>query len=93
MPKHTALAISLKSVERSKEFITYLNRLGHCISYDEALRIQTKWAYGILETDGGGFTVIPSNITEGSFVKGAFDNGDNGQEKTSQNVTSPLSIW
>ena len=31
MPKHVGLAISLKSSLRSKEFIRYLNNLGHCI--------------------------------------------------------------
>ena len=35
MPKHTGLAISLKSI-RSKEFITCLNKLGHSLSYDDA---------------------------------------------------------
>ena len=44
MPKHVGLAISLKNCLRSKEFITILNNLGHCISYDDVLRIDTTWA-------------------------------------------------
>ena len=31
-----------KSAIRSKEFTKYLNNLGHCISYDTALRIDTS---------------------------------------------------
>ena len=34
-PKHVGLAISLKNNLRSKEYITLLNKNGHCISYDE----------------------------------------------------------
>ena len=33
MPKQVGLGISMKSGIRSKEFIKYLNNLGHCISY------------------------------------------------------------
>ena len=35
MPKNIGLALSLKNSIRSKEFINYLNNLGHCISYDD----------------------------------------------------------
>ena len=34
MPKNVGLGLSLKNSTRSKEFITYLNNLGHSISYD-----------------------------------------------------------
>ena len=34
MAKHVGLGVSLKDSLRSKEFITLLNNLGHCISYD-----------------------------------------------------------
>ena len=37
MPKNTGLGMSLKNSLRSKEYITLLNNLGHCISYDDVL--------------------------------------------------------
>ena len=89
MPKHTGLAISLKSSIRSKEFITCLNKLGHSLSYDDALRIETTWASGLLEAEEG-YTTIPSNITPGSFIQAAFDNGDYGQDNASQHVTNTV---
>ena len=44
LPKHVGLAMSLKNNLRSKEYITLLNKNGHCISYDEVLAIETLWA-------------------------------------------------
>ena len=49
MPKNVGLGLSLKNSTRSKEFITYLNNLGHSISYDDVLRIDTTWVTSILE--------------------------------------------
>ena len=48
MPKHVALRITLKNSLQSKEFISYLNQLGHCVSYDTISRIETRWAETIL---------------------------------------------
>ena len=53
MPTQVGLAISIKSAIKSKEFIKYLNNLGHCISYDTALRIVTSWAMGIINEGEG----------------------------------------
>ena len=44
LPKHVALAISLKNNLRSKEYIASLNKNGHSISYGEVLAIETLWA-------------------------------------------------
>ena len=67
MPKHTGLAVSLKSSFMSKEFITYLNKLGHSLSCDDVLEIETTWANGLLEAERG-YTTIASNITPGSHL-------------------------
>ena len=40
-PKH-GLSMSLLHLIRSKTILTMLNRQGHCISYDEARRIDTE---------------------------------------------------
>ena len=49
MLKHVGLGISLENSLPSKEFITLLNNLGHCFSYDEILCIDTEWAKALLE--------------------------------------------
>ena len=89
MPKHVGLAVSLKNSLRSKEFIRYLNNLGHCICYDDVLRIDTSWAAGLIE-EGDGYATIPTNIVPGIFTHAAFDNGDYGQENASQHVTNTV---
>ena len=61
MPKHVGFGISLKNCLISKEFITYLNNLGHSIRYDEVLRIETNWASKIIK-NGDGCATLPSNI-------------------------------
>ena len=61
MPKQVGLGISMKSAIRSKEFIKYLNNLGHCISYDTVLRIDNSWVLGIM-SEGEGYSTIASNI-------------------------------
>ena len=61
MPKQVGLGISMKSAIRSKEFIKYLNSLGHCISYDTVLRIDNSWVLGIMN-EGEGYSTIASNI-------------------------------
>ena len=45
LPKHVGLAISLQNSLRSKEYITLLNKNGHCISYGEVLAIETYGQY------------------------------------------------
>ena len=89
MPKQVGLAISLKRSVRYKEFITYLNNLGHSICYDDVLRIDTSWEMGLVEA-GDGYATIPTNIHSNIFTQAAFDNGDYGQENTSQHVTNTV---
>ena len=43
-PKHVGLSMSLLHLIRSKTILTMLSREGHCVSYDEARRIDTEWA-------------------------------------------------
>lgn len=89
MPKNVSLAVSLKNCLRSKEFITCINNLGHCISYDDLLRIETSWCEEILAA-GDGYATIPSNIDANLFTQAASDNGDYGQESASQHVTNTV---
>ena len=89
MPKHVGLAISLKNCLRSKEFITILNNLGHCISYDDVLRIDTTWATDIIKSNAG-YATLPTNMRYGVFTQAASDNADFGQESNSQHVTNTV---
>ena len=43
-PKHVGLSMSLLHLIRSQTILTMLSRQGHCVSYDEAGRIDTEWA-------------------------------------------------
>ena len=89
MPKNVALALPLKSSLRSKEYITLLNRFGDCISYDDALRVETAWGNNVL-SDEDGYATIPSNIQEGLFFQAASDNGDYCQEYNSFHITNTI---
>ena len=63
--------------------------MGHCISYDTALRIDTSWAMGIRNEDEG-YSTTPSNIQPNILEQAAFDNGVHGQENASQHVTNAV---
>ena len=89
MPKNIGLAISLKNSVRSKEFVTYMNYLGHCISYDDALRMDTTWASEIIESNEG-YSTTPTNVKSGVFTQAASDNSDYGEEISSQHVTNTV---
>ena len=54
-------------------------------------RLETCWASDMLK-DGDGFVTIPTNIIPGVFTQAAFDNGDYGQENSSQHVTNTVFI-
>ena len=62
------LRISTKNAIRSKEFIKYLNNLGHCINYDTVLRIDNSWAMGIMN-EGEGYSTVPSNIQPNIYLR------------------------
>ena len=62
------LRISAKNAIRSKEFIKYLNNLGHCINYDTVLRIDNSWAMGIMN-EGEGYSTVPSNIQPNIYLR------------------------
>ena len=59
MPKNIELGLVLKRSVRSKELITFLNNLGHSVSYGDILRIDTTWAAGILEANNG-YSTVPT---------------------------------
>ena len=101
LPKHLGLAISVRHLTVSKQLVSILNRMGHCSCYSEIESVETGLArecLAKLERDG---TVIPSNITSGTFIQFAADNNDINKEtldgkNTTHANTSCLSaeaIW
>ena len=80
LPKQIGLAMAVRHVTGSKQLVVLLNRMGHSSSYDELQAVDTSLATEVLakvETHG---TVIPSNISSGSFVQFAADNNDLNEE-------------
>lgn len=75
-PKHVGLAISTHHLTSSKQMITLLNRMGHCISYDEMKSVDASLATEVLAQSEEYGTVLPSNIVPGSFVQMGSDNND-----------------
>ena len=74
-PKHVELAFSMKNNLRAKAHISALNRLGACISYDDLMRIDTKWANDILE-EGDEYATLPSNVKPDIISQVDFGNAD-----------------
>ena len=70
-----ALGLCLKRKTGSKDVLTWLNRLGCCISYDKVNRIDTSLAQ-IKSKNNENKRFIPSNINPSSFVTFLADNGD-----------------
>lgn len=85
-PKHIALAQSVHHLFRSKNFITELNRLGHCISYTVMKNIDHDIVKSLLSEN----EILPSNIIKNStlFVHGGGDNNDFQEETLSGKGTT-----
>jgi hypothetical protein len=79
-PKHIGLAISVHHSTGSKQIVTLLNRMGYCSSYDELKSVDTSLASEVLAKCEEYGTVLPSNISLGSFVQIAADNSDFNEE-------------
>ena len=90
-PKDVALATAIKHLTGSKMIINILNKLGHCICYDDVMGIQTAVANDIISKmpDEGWF--VPSNIFAGSFVHAVAANIDINEEiKSGEGTTHVL---
>ena len=72
-PKHVALAIAIKHLTGSKMVNNILNKLGHCICYDDVMRIQSAIANDIiLKMSDEGWFVPSLNLFAGSFLHAAL---------------------
>ena len=76
-PKHTGLAIAVKHLTGSKQLVTMLNKLGHCVSNCQLRRIDTAFANGQLaRAEHNNGAIIPTNTLRGEFIQAAADNND-----------------
>ena len=80
LPKHMSLAMCVHHLTSSKRLIKLLNRMGHCVSYDEMRAVNTSIAEEVLAQVEAFGTVIPTNIKPGAFVQIAADNNDLNEE-------------
>ena len=80
LPKQTSLAMCVHHLTSSKHLIELLNRMGHCVSYDEMHAVNTSIAEEVLAKVEEFGTVIPTNIKPGAFVQIAANNKDLNEE-------------
>ena len=80
LPKQIGLAIAVRHLTGSKQLVVLLHRMGHSSSYDELQAVDTSLATEVLAKSETYGTVIPSNISSGSFVQLAADNNDLNEE-------------
>ena len=80
LPKHTSLAMCVHHLTSSKRLIELLNRMGHCVAYDEMRAVNTSIAEEVLAKVEEFGTVIPTNIKPGAFVQIAANNNDLNEE-------------
>ena len=64
----------------SKRLIELLNRMGHCVSYDQMRAVNTSIAEEVLVKVEEFGTVIPTNIKPGAFVQIAANTNDLNEE-------------
>ena len=79
-PKHVSLAMSTHHLTGSKQIIMLLSRMGHCISYEEMKSVDASLATEVLAQSEEYDTVLPSNISPGSFIQMGSDNDDFNEE-------------
>ena len=80
VPKHVSLAMTMHHLMTSKLLITWLNRMGHCSSYDEIQSVGTSHAMEVAAKSEEYGAIIPSNISPMSFIQLAADNNDFNEE-------------
>ena len=88
-PKHTGLAIAVKYLTGSKQLVTMLNRLGHCVSNCQLGRIETALTSDQLaRAEHNNGVIIPTNILRGEFIQAAADNNDFCEETLDGKLTT-----
>lgn len=75
-PKHVGLSLTVKNLTGSKEVVTLLNRLGHGMSYDQVLEMETRIAENQLEAQERVGVLLPKVVSPNVFTMFCWDNID-----------------
>jgi hypothetical protein len=76
-PKHIGLANTLHQATRSKNLVQLFHMAGHCLSYEQVLKVDTSLAESTLKAiDPATGAVIPPNIVANKFIHYTTDNID-----------------
>ena len=67
-PKHLLLGMSLRHITGSSKVVTFLDRLGHCVSHSTLLELETAMCDSVKENDsnlksGGAKQAVITNFT------------------------------
>ena len=65
-PKHLLLGMSLRHITGSSKVVTFLNRLGHCVSHSTLLELETAMCGSVKEND--------SNLKSGAAKQAVITN-------------------
>ena len=65
-PKHLLLGMSLRHITDSSKVVTFLNRLGHCVSHSTLLELETAMCDSVKEND--------SNLKSGAAKQAVITN-------------------
>ena len=77
-PKHIGLATTLHQATRSKDLVQLFHKAGHCLSYDQLLRVDISLAESTLKSlDQSTGAIVPPNLVADKFVHYSTDNIDN----------------
>ena len=91
--KQVGLAMYIKHLTGFKQLITLLNRMGHCLSYEEIAQLETGLANESLARADYSGILIPTNINPGVFIQMAPDNNDIYEEtKDGKNTTHATTL-
>ncbi len=88
LPKHLGLAMSVRHLTGSKQLVSILNCMGHCSCYSEIESVDSCLARESLAKSEQDGTIIPSNITPGTFIQFAADNNDINEETLDEKDTT-----
>ena len=80
--KHTQLGLITKRKTGSKFLINCLNRLGHCLNYDDINKLETSFAEK-QAIHVGTRSFLPNNVQPSTFVTFVYDNCDHNPETLS----------
>ena len=76
-PKHIGLATTLNQATRSKQLVELFNKTGHCLNYEQVMKVDNALAESTLKSmDPATDAIIPPNMVANQFIHYIADNID-----------------